>query len=194
MRFLLKQTKSKVKDKDLTPFFFQFGSRIRPQRGHFMMHGDEIEAILGLTITEGYQGPPDLLSAEERKELTKIRAMPPEEALEHLKKQMRPYEPSDPGRPWRDAYVQTSARRFLQERVLPVWIKNHPPQHGQCSNIRVDDWGRQLCRWINPNNGIEGPWENPTHYLFYYYNTYGNSVAYGSLRGFLVNNCNIQLP
>lgn len=84
-------------------------------------------------------------------------------------------------------------RRFLQQVVLPRWIKKHP--HRDCSNIRLDEWGRLLCRYINPNNGVDGPWENPAHFLFYYYNTYGAYVEYGiALNGFLTQFCDVQLP
>jgi hypothetical protein len=91
-----------------------------------------------------------------------------------------------------DLYVQASARRFLREVVLPDWVAKHP--HKPCSGIRVDDWGRLLCRYISPTNGVDGPWENPTHFLFYAYNTYQAYKYYGiTLNGFLTAFCDIQL-
>lgn len=104
-----------------------------------------------------------------------------------------PYVPPDPARPWRDFQVQNGCRRFLNEVVLPDWRTNHP--HKPCSNVRVDEWGRLLCKYINPTeNKVDGPWENPTHFLFYAYNQFSSVQKLGtSLNGFLRTFCDIQI-
>lgn len=66
---------------------------------------DNIEAILGVTVAKGQQGPSDLLSVQEGKELAEIVAKPAGEARERLLKKASRYLPSDPGHPWRDPYV-----------------------------------------------------------------------------------------
>ena len=158
-----------------------------------MQHAEKIDEILGLTIAEGYEGPPDLLSEEERRALRETLAKPEDTELERLFKKSTRYVPTDPARPWRDPYVRTCAQRFLRDIVLSKWVKNHP--HKPCTNIRVDDWGRPLCRWINANNGVDGPWENPTHFLFYLYNTFNAYVEYGiTLNVFMKTFCDIELP
>ena len=158
-----------------------------------MQHADEVGEILGLTIAEGYEGPPDLFSEEERRALREALAKPADKALESLFNKKTRYVPSDPARPWHDAYVKTCTQRYLRDVVLPKWVKNHP--HKPCGNIRVDDWGRLLCRWINPNNGVDGPWENPTHFLFYAYNTFNAYVEYGiTMNQFLKAFCDVELP
>ena len=101
--------------------------------------------------------------------------------------------PDDQARPWRDFRVQNAARRFLREVVLPDWVQNHP--HESCSNIRVDEWGRLLCRYITPNGPVDGPWENPTHFLFYAYNRFQVLQYYGTtLNAFLRDFCDVEGP
>jgi hypothetical protein len=149
-----------------------------------------IEDILGVIVTKGQAGPIDLFSEDDRTELSELQT---KKLSDQGPNRMRPYTPSDPGNPWRDLYVQSCTRRFLHEVVLPDWTKNHP--HPNCSGIRVDDWGRLLCKYINPVNGVAGPWENPTNFVFYAYNTYGSYLHYGiTLSAFLKDFCNIILP
>ena len=157
------------------------------------MARDTSDNIFGVVVAEGQEGPPLLLSEREQNELRALLALPGDEALGGLLKQTSRYVPADPIHAWRDSYVQACTGRFLREVVLPKWIKNHP--HPHCSGIRVDNWGRLLCRYINPNNGIDGPWENPTHFVFYYYNTYGAFLEYGiTLKVFLKDFCDVALP
>jgi hypothetical protein len=137
-----------------------------------------IEKILGVSIEGEHDEIPCMLSEESLKEISKM----PKEMPEQISKQARDYIPTDPGRPWRDFYVQQNVRLYLQTRVLRYWIDNHP--HKPCSNIRVDEWGRWLCRYITPTNGVDGPWENPTHFVFYAYNQY-QPPAIGQLNDFL---------
>lgn len=103
------------------------------------------------------------------------------------------YRPQPIGQPWRDFQVQNCGRRFLNEVVLPDWIRNHP--HKNCSNIRVDEWGRLLCRYITPTtNRVDGPWENPTNYLFYAYNNFQTQQRYGiTLNNYMREFCGIDL-
>lgn len=105
-----------------------------------------------------------------------------------------PYAPPDPARPWRDFQVQNGARRFLNEVVLVDWRTNHPHPM-PCPNIRVDEWGRLLCKLITPTeNRVDGPWENPTHFLFYAYNQFASVQKYGtSLNAFLRTFCDLEI-
>ena len=101
--------------------------------------------------------------------------------------------PDDQARPWRDFRVQNAARRFLREIVLSDWVQKHP--HDGCSNIRVDEWGRLLCRYITPTGPVDGPWENPTHFLFYAYNRTQVLEYYDTtLNIFLRDFCDVEGP
>ena len=151
---------------------------------------NKIENVLSIVIEAGKEGPPDFLDNEIRKLIgEEVKAIESTKASQSAR-----YTPSDPGHLWRDFQVQNCARRFLKEVVLPDWITNHP--HKNCSNIRVDEWGRLLCRYINPTQiGVDGPWENPTHFLMYAYNTFQTQQKYGiRLNTFLRDFCNIAIP
>jgi hypothetical protein len=152
------------------------------------MDRERIENLLSLTLAEGAESPPMVVDEETRNRIEEG-AVPaePEVAVKGR------YVPVDPGRPWRDFIVQNCARRFLKEVVLPDWVENHP--HPNCSNVRVDEWGRLLCRLITPTQiGVDGPWENPTHFLFYAYNSFQTQQYYGTrLNTFLESFCNVDL-
>jgi hypothetical protein len=156
------------------------------------MAENTIATLLALNVEEGQDGPVDILDDEIRNRIQESpTSAQPSEAPAATKAAR--YVPSDPARPWRDFQVQAGARRFLKEVVLPDWITNHP--HKPCSNIRVDEWGRVLCRYITPTQiGVDGPWENPTHFLMYAYNTVQAQQKYGmGLNAFLRDFCNITL-
>lgn len=151
----------------------------------------ELEDILSLNVVEGKEGPFDLLDKEVRlliKDKTVLL-----DTNDAVKAKSSRYVPSDPGRPWSDFQVQNCARRFLKEVVLPDWVENHP--HKKCSNIRVDEWGRVLCRYITPTQiNVDGPWENPTHFLMYAYNTFKTQQKYGiRLNTYMKEFCNIVI-
>jgi hypothetical protein len=154
-----------------------------------MSTGEKIDNLLGLIIKEDQAGPPDLLGKENRQ---RIREMPeiPEQAP--FTKQGR-YVPGDPAHPWRDFYVQTCARQYLKQVIERNWIRNHP--HPNCNNMYVDEWGRMFCKYIAGTQiGVEGPWENPTHYLFYAYNlTPDGQYSTIRLNDFLRQSCNIEI-
>ncbi len=150
-----------------------------------------LKNVLSLDIADGQEGPVDLLDDEIYKLIGDKNI--PEIPLKNTKAISSKYTPSFPGQPWRDFQVQNCARRFLKEVVLPNWRENHP--HENCSNIRVDEWGRALCRYINPTTiGVDGPWENPTHFLFYAYNTFQTQQKFGiRLNTFMRDYCNINV-
>lgn len=152
------------------------------------MDHERIAALLSLTVDQGAKAPPTMIDEETRGMIEQEAAPAPAEVAVKGR-----YVPVDPGRPWRDFIVQNCARRFLKEVVLPDWVENHP--HPNCSNIRVDEWGRLLCRLITPTQiGVDGPWENPTHFLFYAYNSFQTQQYYGTrLNTFLESFCNVDL-
>lgn len=152
------------------------------------MRERELQLSLGLDVPDGVDGPYMTVDDDfttRQKEPLDVPKAPAKATLRDA--------PSDPAHPWRDFYVQNGARRFLKEVVLPDWVQNHP--HQNCSNIRVDEWGRVLCRYITPTQiGVDGPWENPTHFLMYAYNTFQTQQRYGiTLNTFLRQFCDIQL-
>lgn len=155
------------------------------------MTKESLEKVLSLHIADGQQGPLDLLDDETYKLISVQNT--PEIPLKKTKGISSKYTPPSPGQPWRDFQVQNGARRFLKEVVLPNWRKNHP--HKNCSNIRIDEWGRALCKYINPTTiGVDGPWENPTHFLFYAYNSFQTQQKFGiRLNTFLRDYCNINV-
>jgi hypothetical protein len=155
------------------------------------MAKNSLKKALSLEIADGQEGPVDFLDDEIYKLISDQNT--PEIPLKKTKAIASKYIPSSPGQPWRDFQVQNCARRFLKEVVLPHWRKNHP--HKNCSNIRVDEWGRALCKYINPTTiGVDGPWENPTHFLFYAYNTFQTQQKFGiRLSTFMRDYCNINV-
>lgn len=152
---------------------------------------------LSLEIGADAEGPPDLLTEEIhsliQREVQGEKIDQLRQTLKATRAGARRYVPVEPAHPWRDFTVQNCARRFLKEVVLPDWIDNHP--HKSCSNIRVDEWGRVLCRYITPTQiGVDGPWENPTHYLMYAYNTFQAQQKYGvRLNTYMRDYCNIEI-
>jgi|GEM_PF-2788445 len=158
------------------------------------MTDNKLLNIMSLDLAEGQEGPPDLLDDETRSMIDSARENNAADTSDQASAKSRRYVPANPGQPWKDFHVQNGARRFLKEVVLPDWRRNHP--HKTCSNIRVDEWGRVLCRYITPTSiGVDGPWENPTHFLFYAYNSFQTQQKYGTrLTSFLRDFCNIDLP
>ena len=145
--------------------------------------------ILGIIVDDPIRLPVNLADEEAMK--TFLEKHPAEQEAENSVT-IR-FFPDDQARPWRDFRVQNAARRFLRQVVLPDWIQNHP--HDGCSNIRVDEWGRLLCRCIMPVGPVDGPWENPTHFLFYAYNQYQVEQYYGTtLNTFIRNYCQVEGP
>ena len=146
-----------------------------------------VDPMWAVEVATGREPFPELLDTETLEKIGQIEPLEDSDvALRYLiPDAVRPW-------PWRDFQVQNGARAFLKQEVLPFWISNHP--HRPCSNIRVDEWGRALCRYITPTQiGVDGPWENPTHFLFYAYN---NALAWQryntDLNNFLRTRYNIE--
>jgi len=151
------------------------------------MSNGQVNFSLGITSEDQKEFPVNLL---DQAEINSFLNNYPAEKESKTSPTIR-FLPDDQVRPWRDFRVQNAARRFLREVVLPDWVQNHP--HGSCSNIRVDEWGRLLCRYITPTGPVDGPWENPTHFLFYAYNRFQVQQYYGiTLNAFLRDFCNVE--
>lgn len=150
--------------------------------------------LILLPNAEGIELPQDILAEDSEEAIQGIMTYPqPEdaewknEAGESLEK--KPYIPSDPSRPWRDFRVQQGARQYLYGVVLPVWVSRHNQTHKNCGNPHVDEWGRWLCNAIQATGPVDGPWENPIHFLFYAYNRPGQ--LYQWLNYYLLVSCDI---
>ena len=153
------------------------------------MSDDKADQILGIVNDGSVSLPVKLIDQEE---IAAFHEKHPPEEVERDVVTVKFY-PDDQARPWRDFRVQNAARRFLREVVLPDWIQNHP--HAGCSRITVDEWGRLLCRAIQPVGPVDGPWENPTHFLFYAYNRFQVLQYYGTtLNMFLAAFCDVEGP
>ena len=153
------------------------------------MSDDHTNSALGISAADEIELPESLIDPEEIATfLSKYPAEQDAEGGATIR-----FFPDDQARPWRDFRVQNAARRFLREVVLPDWVQNHP--HEGCSAIRVDEWGRLLCRYITPTGPVDGPWENPTHFLFYAYNRFQAQQYYGTtLNAFLSSFCDVEGP
>jgi hypothetical protein len=98
------------------------------------------------------------------------------------------HNPIDPQKPWNDSVVQNCARSYLKKVIEPAWVREHAtsPSHKKCKSPYVDEWGRELCDAIHGVTiGVDGNWDNPTHYLF--------SIYGADLRAFMRSNCNINV-
>ena len=148
----------------------------------------DLESLWNIAVEKGHDGPPETLDSDARRQIEDVRVGSKPAAMPMRDR----YVPADPNLPWRDLVVQQGCREFIKQVLLPWWMTNHP--HKPCSAIRVDEWGRMLCRYIWTNGGVDGPWENPTHFLFYAYNNYQTDLKFGiRLKTFLAEYCNIYV-
>ncbi len=80
-------------------------------------------------------------------------------------------------RPWLDERVQQCAREYLQNIVLYVanarrkW-ENTGKRKSQQQPLftSIDDWGRLLNQYITTSGGVDGNWDNPTHFVWSEFN------------------------
>ena len=102
------------------------------------MANEGLGNLISVKIIEGQSEPMDLLDEETCRMISEKIELPKSTEAARIAR----YVPPDPAHPWRDFQVQNCARRFLKEVILSDRITNHP--HQNCSNIRVDEWGRSL--------------------------------------------------
>jgi len=94
-------------------------------------------------------------------------------------------------RPWLDDRVQACTREYLQNIVL--YMKNERRKWentGRSKNMQkalfthIDDWGRVLNQYITASGGVDGNWDNPTHFVWSEFNKpaawnqFGRTVEY----------------
>ena len=80
-------------------------------------------------------------------------------------------------RPWLDSRVQACTREYLQNIVLYVanarrkW-ENTGKRKSQQQPLftSIDDWGRLLNQYITASGGVDGNWDNPTHFVWSEFN------------------------
>lgn len=94
-------------------------------------------------------------------------------------------------RPWMDSRVQTCVREYLQNIVLYManerrkW-ENTGKKKSQQQPLftSIDDWGRVLNQFLTATGGVDGNWDNPTHFVWSQYNNaraenlFGRTVEY----------------
>lgn len=90
------------------------------------------------------------------------------------------------GRPWMDAQVILCTREYLQRIVLPFeneyvrWENTGLPVPRQkLTFTSIDDWGRLLNQQITASGGVDGSWDNSTHYVWSVYNKPEAGTRYG---------------
>ena len=94
-------------------------------------------------------------------------------------------------RPWLDDRVQACTREYLQNIVLYMeneyikWENTGLPDNKQKALFTtIDDWGRLLNQYITASGGVDGNWDNPTHFVWSEFNKpraaerYGRTVDY----------------
>jgi len=89
-------------------------------------------------------------------------------------------------KPWLDAKVQVCTREYLQKIVLYMeneirkWENTGLPESKQNALFTsIDDWGRLLNQYITATGGVDGNWDNPTHFVWSAYNKPSSAVRYG---------------
>ena len=94
-------------------------------------------------------------------------------------------------RPWLDERVQQCAREYLQNIVLYMANERRKWENtGRSASKQqplftsIDDWGRVLNQYITATGGVDGNWDNPTHFVWsefnkpFAQNLYGRTVEY----------------
>jgi len=94
-------------------------------------------------------------------------------------------------RPWLDDRVQQCSREYLQNIVFNLenayvrWENTALPEGKQRPMwTSIDDWGRILNQYMSTSGGVDGSWDNPTHFVWSEYNKpsadsrYGRTVEY----------------
>ncbi len=89
-------------------------------------------------------------------------------------------------KPWMDERVQQCTRQYLQNIVLYMeneirkWENTGLPENKQNALFTsIDDWGRLLNQNITATGGVDGSWDNPTHYVWSAYNKPSSNSRYG---------------
>ena len=89
-------------------------------------------------------------------------------------------------RPWLDERVRQCARQYLQNIVLNVendyirWENTGLPKDKQkVLFTSIDDWGRILNQYMSTSGGVDGNWDNPTHFVWSEFNKPAAATRYG---------------
>jgi hypothetical protein len=105
-------------------------------------------------------------------------------------------------RPWMDERVRQCVREYLQNIVLYVeneyvkWENTGLDKNNQRALFTsIDDWGRLLNQFITTSGGVDGSWDNPTHFVWSAYNKPAASERYGrTVDYFCKYECNLLEP
>lgn len=89
-------------------------------------------------------------------------------------------------RPWLDERVQQCTREYLQNIVFYMeneyirWENTALPDNKKRPMwTSIDDWGRILNQYMSTSGGVDGNWDNPTHFVWSEYNKLSASNRYG---------------
>jgi len=89
-------------------------------------------------------------------------------------------------KPWLDARVQACTREYLQKIVLYMeneirkWENSGLVESKQNALFTsIDDWGRLLNQYMTTSGGVDGNWDNPTHYVWSVFNKPSATIRYG---------------
>jgi len=89
-------------------------------------------------------------------------------------------------KPWLDARVQVCTREYLQKIVLYMENEIRKWENSGLAESKknalftsIDDWGRLLNQYITATGGVDGSWDNPTHYVWSAYNKPSSASRYG---------------
>jgi hypothetical protein len=89
-------------------------------------------------------------------------------------------------KPWLDAKVQVCTREYLQKIVLYMENEIRKWENSGLAESKknalftsIDDWGRLLNQFITATGGVDGNWDNPTHYVWSAYNKPSSASRYG---------------
>jgi len=85
--------------------------------------------------------------------------------------------------PWRNGLVQQCVRDYLNQVAFPVEDRLEPGRY-----THIDEWGRILGPNLKAHGGVDGNWDNPTHFVWSQYDTRRATLRYGtSLRDYVAD-------
>jgi hypothetical protein len=105
-------------------------------------------------------------------------------------------------KPWLDERVRQCVREYLQNIVLYIENENIRRENAGLPANRqrplftsIDDWGRLLNQYISTSGGVDGNWDNPTHFVWSEFNKPSAAIRYGrTVEYYCKYECNLLKP